>query len=150
MKRREVFTEDLLKQRGFVEYELDKFGPAARVTEIEKTVTKKRKKAKGEKEQRFDPFMMLCEIELKVKPVPEYKFSKDRKWRMDYAFIKQMVFLEVEGGVWTNGRHTRGKGFIKDMEKYNEAAAQGWSLIRCVPSDLVNGKAIKQLKQIIK
>jgi len=52
----------------------------------------------------------------------EYRFHPERKWRFDYAWEAQLVALEVEGGCWVNGRHSRGSGKIKDMEKYSAAS----------------------------
>lgn len=66
----------------------------------------------------------------------EFEFHPDRKWRFDVAWPEHRVALEVEGGVWTGGRHTRGAGFLADVEKYNAAAVLGWRLLRTVPSDL--------------
>lgn len=66
-------------------------------------------------------------------PVAEHKFHPTRKWRFDYAWPDRLVALEVEGGVWAQGRHTRGSGFVKDMEKYNAAAALGWRVLRALP-----------------
>jgi very-short-patch-repair endonuclease len=60
----------------------------------------------------------------------EYHFHPTRKWRFDAAFPSAKVALEIEGGVWQYGRHNRASGFLKDMEKYNEAAALGWRVIR--------------------
>ncbi len=80
--------------------------------------------------------------------VPEYKFHPARKWRFDYAFPDILVALEVEGGVWTGGRHTRGKGFMGDIEKYNEAALLGWKVLRCVPDTLVSENTIRLLTEI--
>lgn len=68
--------------------------------------------------------------------VTEYRFHPKRKWRFDFAWPTVRVALEVEGGVWTGGRHTRGAGFLRDMEKYNSAAIAGWRVLRCVPSEL--------------
>ena len=58
--------------------------------------------------------------------VPEHKFHPERKWRFDFAAPPAMVALEIEGGVWTRGRHSRGAGMIADMHKYNAAASRGW------------------------
>ena len=41
----------------------------------------------------------------------EFKFCSTRKWRADFHLIGKMILVEVEGGVWSGGRHTRGKGF---------------------------------------
>jgi hypothetical protein len=59
-----------------------------------------------------------------------------------------MVALEVEGGVWTGGRHTRGAGFLKDVEKYNRAAVLGWRLLRVTPDKLVSFGTFEMLREI--
>ena len=65
----------------------------------------------------------------------EHSFHWHRRWRFDYACPAAMIAVEIEGGVWTGGRHTRGKGFLRDIEKYNEATAMGWRVFRCDTSD---------------
>ncbi|HAV2768599.1 TPA: hypothetical protein MBA31_003855, partial [Acinetobacter baumannii] len=57
----------------------------------------------------------------------EYKFHPKRKWRADFLITGTKILVEVEGGIWMagGGRHTRGKGYIGDMEKYNSAAMMG-------------------------
>jgi very-short-patch-repair endonuclease len=65
-----------------------------------------------------------------IECVPEYKFHPKRRWRIDFAFPEIKLAVEIEGGVWQNGRHNRGSGFIKDMEKYNNLTLQGWRLLR--------------------
>ena len=84
-----------------------------------------------------DPlFLALLKRAKLPMPEPEHRFDPPRRWRFDYAWPAHRVALEVEGGVWTNGRHTRGSGYLKDVEKYNRAASLGWRLIRCTPSSL--------------
>lgn len=73
--------------------------------------------------------------------VAEHRFHPVRKWRFDYAWPDKRVALEVEGGAWIQGRHTRGAGFVKDLEKYNTAAAAGWTVIRVTPQMLRDGRA---------
>lgn len=68
--------------------------------------------------------------------IVEFKFCEARKWRFDFAWPYHKVALEVEGGIWTGGRHIRGSGFVKDMEKYNTAATLGWRVLRVQPKDL--------------
>lgn len=81
--------------------------------------------------------------------VKEFKFHPARQWRLDYAIPDRKVAVEVEGGVWTEGRHTRGSGFVKDMEKYNELACLGWLLIRCTPSKLFTSKNFENVQKCI-
>lgn len=57
--------------------------------------------------------------------------------------------MEVEGGVWVKGRHVRGVGFVRDMEKYNTAVLLGWRLIRVTPKDVRDGKCISMLRQLL-
>lgn len=62
--------------------------------------------------------------------VAEHRFHPVRNWQADYAHIGARVIVELEGGVWTGGRHNRGKGYIEDCRKYNSAAALGWTVFR--------------------
>lgn len=68
-------------------------------------------------------------------PIPqrEYKFLDDRRYRIDFCYPYVKLAIEIEGGVWSNGRHTRGAGFIGDMEKYNLLVENGWWLLRYMP-----------------
>lgn len=68
---------------------------------------------------------------------PEYKFSSDRGWRFDFAHEPSRVAIEVEGGTFSNGRHNRGDGFIKDAEKYSWANHFGWMVYR-LPGPLID------------
>jgi len=89
----------------------------------------------------------LIQQTYKVECVRELKFHPVRKWRFDYAIPSLKIAIEVEGGAFTGGRHTRGKGFIADMEKYNTATSMGWRLIRCTPSKM--GKVMRYLDEMI-
>jgi very-short-patch-repair endonuclease len=82
-------------------------------------------------------------------PVLEYKFHGERRWRFDFCWIKQKVALEVEGAVFTGGRHTRGAGFMKDMEKYNNAAMLGWRVVRCTPTNLCKLETFEMVRKCL-
>ena len=79
--------------------------------------------------------------------VVEYKFCPERRWRFDYAWPSLKIALEVEGGIWTGGRHTRGKGFLGDLEKYSEAAVRGWCVLRVTPDTLITMDTIELLRR---
>ena len=80
----------------------------------------------------------------KIKFEAEYRFC-DRRWRFDFAFPLKRVAVEVEGGIYNYGRHNRPTGMIADMEKYNEAAAMGWTVLRFTPQQVKSGDAINKI-----
>lgn len=63
-------------------------------------------------------------------PTPEYRFAPPRRWRFDRAWPERRVAVELEGGVWSGGRHTRPAGYEADMDKYNCATVEGWKVLR--------------------
>ena len=73
--------------------------------------------------------------------VHEYQFHETRKWRFDFAHPETLIAVEVDGGVWTGGRHTRGQGYVNDCEKLNAAAAMGWRVFRFPAHRLTLGDA---------
>ena len=77
-----------------------------------------------------------------IKLETEYKYIPNRRFRADFAIPAWRLLIEIEGGVWTKGRHIRGGGFTKDMEKYNLATVYGYQLIRCTPSEFKKTQAI--------
>ena len=79
----------------------------------------------------------------------EYKFHDLRRWRTDIALVSHRLAVEVEGGVWTKGRHTRSAGFLGDMEKYNELALAGWRLIRVTPQQVKSGEALALIERAL-
>ncbi|EHU1603778.1 DUF559 domain-containing protein [Acinetobacter baumannii] len=79
----------------------------------------------------------------------EYKFHPTRKWRADFLITGTKILIEVEGGIWSGGRHTRGKGYLGDMEKYNSAAMMGFTVLRFSTEQVKAGVAIKQIEQLV-
>jgi very-short-patch-repair endonuclease len=79
-------------------------------------------------------------------PVAELRFAPPRRWRFDWALPDHKIALEVEGAVWVQGRHTRGSGFVKDMEKYNYATSVGWAILRVQPKDLLTETTLVLIK----
>jgi hypothetical protein len=74
---------------------------------------------------------------------PEHVFCPGRRWRFDLAWPARMVAFECEGGAWMGrrGRHTSGKGFTDDCEKYSVAAVLGWRVIRATVPQIRSGQA---------
>lgn len=57
--------------------------------------------------------------------------------------------MEIEGGTFSAGRHTRGVGFRHDLEKYNAAAISGWLVLRFDKELLETGAAEAGVKAAI-
>ncbi len=101
-------------------------------------------------------------------PTPEYRFAPPRKWRFDFMIrppgevliVHQSggsqsrlripgVAVEVEGGAYSRGRHVRPTGFLKDCEKYSEAAAGGWLVIRVPPDQLCTLETVALIRRAL-
>ena len=111
----------------------------------------KRKKTRHTKPQtpKSDFFTLLCKSDLKLDCIKEHKFHPVRRWRFDYAIPTAKIAIEVEGGVWTGGRHTSPKGFLNDIEKYNTATIMGWRLLRTTPDRLCSNETLQMVRDII-
>jgi very-short-patch-repair endonuclease len=97
-----------------------------------------------------DRVVLWCRASRLPEPVMEYRFHAVRLWRFDYAFVATKLALEIEGGAFLVGRHTRGRGFTNDLEKYAEAAILGWTVLRATPEQIQNGTAFDWLTRIFK
>lgn len=84
------------------------------------------------------------------KPVREHAPIADRGWRIDFAWPDQLVACEVEGGIYTRGRHTRPQGFNDDAEKYNTLAIAGWVVIRVTTDHIKSGQALAWLRRAVR
>ena len=78
----------------------------------------------------------------------EYKFHPTRKWRFDIAWVEQnqKLALEVQGGIWGGGRHSRGAAMLLEWQKLNAAAALGWRILYCQPQDVCTTELITTIK----
>lgn len=69
--------------------------------------------------------------------------------RFDFAWPDLMIAVEIEGGGWIGGRHTRGKGFEDDLRKYDAAMNQGWTVYRCSGAMVKEGVAINTIEKLL-
>ncbi len=95
-------------------------------------------------------FPSLCRAAGLPEPVSEFKFHPLRKWRFDWCWPDWKVALEVDGGIWHGGRHTRGAGWIKDTEKLNAAAAAGFRMLRATPQQMASGQIFGILQEVFR
>ena len=96
-----------------------------------------------------ESFALHCRAE-KLEPLREFKFHPTRKWKFDFAFPEQKIAVEVEGGIWRSGRHTRPGGFEADTEKYNTAVKMGWRVLRYSTAQVLYGTAINDVLEMFR
>jgi hypothetical protein len=98
--------------------------------------------------------LMLLTVDMQAAGIPEpeleFPFAKSqgRRWRFDYAWPKQMVALEVDGGVYAGGRHTSGTGYTNDCRKLNAAMLLGWRVYRVTPEMIREGEHMAILNAV--
>jgi hypothetical protein len=85
-------------------------------------------------------------------PKAEVVFAKPRRWRFDLAWEDRQFACEIEGGVFMKGgsRHSRGRGFENDCEKYAEALCRGWRVLRVTTDMVRDGRALGYLERLLK
>ena len=97
----------------------------------------------AQKQKLREAFRLQLKAHKVPMPVSEYKFHRDRKWRFDDCWPAQQVAVEYHGGIYSNGRHVRGKGFENDREKMNEAQLLGWTVLEVTAKQISTLQALK-------
>jgi len=97
---------------------------------------------------------LLLFIKSEGLPIPErevaFARSIGRRWRFDFAYPDKMVAIEVQGGIYVRGAHSRGTGLERDYEKINNAQMLGWTVFQFSRKMIENGQAIKFIKKALK
>lgn len=117
-----------------------------------KTATSKlaREQAKAKREAlELAAFQQIRAVKLDASCVRQFKFHPVRKWAFDFAWPQRKVALEVDGGVHTGGRHTRGAGFTEDCVKANTALIMGWRVLRATGDQVKSGQALEWLEALL-
>jgi len=77
-----------------------------------------------------------------IELMSEYRFAPPRRYRADFCHEASRTLIELEGGIWNHGAHSRGAHFNSDAEKYNLAAANGFAVFRLTTNMLKESKHI--------
>jgi hypothetical protein len=76
------------------------------------------------------------------------RFHPTRRWRIDLTVHQDgwpPVAVEIQGGIWTGGKHGRGSGLMKDFEKQAALAAAGYRFVPVTPQDCRTGTACQRV-----
>jgi len=123
--------------------------------------TKVVKRLMQHKPKSYNPAIVTAFFKEQGIPAPEfeYQFHPTRKWRFDLAWPydlildtpieRPMVAVEVQGGIWSSGRHNRGAAMLKEWEKLNCAAELGWRILYVQPCDLCTTEFAQTIKRAL-
>lgn len=78
-----------------------------------------------------------------------HAYRHERDWRFDLCWPAERLAVEIDGGVYAGGRHTRGAGFEGDLEKLNAATLAGWRVLRCTPGHIEAGAALEWVERAL-
>ena len=96
-----------------------------------------------------------AELALQIKalglpePTREYLAIKGRKFRFDFAWLEQRLLVEVNGGTYTQGAHSTGRGIARDYEKANLAVLHGWRVLSFDGKAVKDGTAVEVIRQAL-
>lgn len=79
----------------------------------------------------------------------EYQFAAPRRWRFDFAWPSIRLAVEVQGGVWSGGRHVRPAGFSAECERRNAAALAGWCVLEYTADAIHSGRAAQEVAAVV-
>lgn len=72
-----------------------------------------------------------------------------KDWRFDFAILREKIAIEIEGGIFINGRHNRAVPFREDCIKYNAATVRGWAVLRFTDREVKSGEALLTTWQML-
>jgi len=78
----------------------------------------------------------------------EFKFCESRRWKSDFCHVASKTLIELEGGLYINGGHSRGAAYEKNLEKYNEAQFLGYHLFRLGPN-MITVKNLERIRDFL-
>jgi hypothetical protein len=79
----------------------------------------------------------------------EVKVCDGRRWRLDFL-VAGSIAVEVNGGTWSGGRHSRGAGQASDYQKLNRCVLQGWKTLQYTTEQVLAGEAIDDVLEILR
>ena len=91
------------------------------------------------------------QIEALGLPAPrrQFKAIPGRGFVFDFAWPAQMLLVEVQGGGWVQGAHTRGWGLERDAIKACLAIVEGWNLLPVTGKMIENGEALQFIEKAL-
>lgn len=125
---------------------------------IDRTLPSKIKSAmdQAEEDARATAFALLCKEAGVPEPLREIKVHPERNWKADflwrplvYTANRRGVILESEGGIYSGGKHGRGKGIEEDFEKMNELQLLSYTVLRVASHRLATSATVDLVRRAL-
>ena len=106
-------------------------------------------------EATFAAYIEALAPDLAARMVAQHPIGPGRKYRLDYAWPQERLGVELEGGLYSGGAHARPRGILRDMEKGNFAALNGWRVLRYATQHITDDPVgviaeIRQMLDVVK
>ena len=82
--------------------------------------------------------------------VREYQAIPGRRFRFDFAWRKERLLVEINGGTYSKGAHSTGTGIARDYEKLRLGQACGWTVYPFDTKEVKNGDAIAAVEKFLR
>jgi very-short-patch-repair endonuclease len=102
-------------------------------------------------EQTFVHYLSFLAPDLKAGMVEQYRIAPGRRYRLDAAWPDKKIGVELEGGLYSGGAHSRPVGIQRDIHKHNFAVMNGWRVLRFSTRDIEDDPeiCIAQIRALI-
>lgn len=82
--------------------------------------------------------------------VREYQAIPGRRFRFDFAWRKERLLVEINGGTYSKGAHSTGTGIARDYEKIRLGQVCGWTVYPFDTKEVKNGDALSAVEKFIR
>jgi hypothetical protein len=83
-----------------------------------------------------------------IELIPEVKLIPQRRFRFDFVHLNSKTAIELNGGNFINGRHTRPVALNNEYEKMNLALLNGYRVF-ILSSQMVNERWLSDISHYI-
>lgn len=114
---------------------------------VKHAAPKRKAKVKPPKEYKLTTLERKFQLMLSGMPQPEreYRFHPVRKWRFDFAWPAQKLAVEVDGGAFSKGGHSRAIPQAGDNDKTNAAILLGWRVLKFNTENMKRPMEIREI-----
>ena len=82
--------------------------------------------------------------------VREYQAIPGRRFRFDLCWVKERLPVEIQGGTYSRGAHSRPLGIKRDYEKGNLAIKYGWRVLQFDADMVKSGQALDFTEKMLR